>query len=757
MNFSSFHHAGVPREWVGSGQEVMFMTPDTVQIQTVKERIVNRARTSFVGRQKELTILRTAIETAEFQYLVIFIHGVGGIGKSRLLQTALHSLGPAIRRHIIDCRNVEPTSEGFLLALGETIGNPSPTLESVVTALGAGGQRTVLALDTYETFNLLDTWLRQTFVPALPDNVLTILVGRQGPNPAWVTTPGWEDLVHDLELRDLTDYETRTLLRARGFADTHIQRLSRFARGHPLAIELGVSALRTQPDLEIDEGPPPKVLRQLTQAFLTGLSSEVMQVVEAAATVRRVTEPLLRALLDRADVRAFFAQLQDLPFIDTTNDGLLLHDVVRETVAKDLARRDHERYRTYRSQAWRFFTREAHVANARGLWQCTADMLYLIDNPAVREAFFPQGASVYHVEPASAADAEGIRQIACTAEPKEAASWIDAWWKQAAETFSVARSRDGSLEAFYILFDSFDVDRDLLRADPLTSAWHRHLSSNPVAPGERVLFLRRWLARTTGEAPSPSQAACWLDIKRTYMQLRPSLRRLYTAVTDLSTYAPIVLPLGFAPLPEANVEFGGIQYHSAILDFGPSSVDGWLARLVGAELGVDLALRDAEHGRRLLTVLFTDIVGSTEKASAVGDRHWCELLARHHDLVRQVLTRHGGFEISTTGDGFFATFNLPADAIRCACAISAAVSQLGLRIRAGLHTGECESMGDNLAGIAVHIGARVASLAEPGEVLVSTTVKDLVAGANFQFHDRGNVVLKGIPGEWKLFAVERGT
>jgi class 3 adenylate cyclase len=736
----------------------MFMVYDAMQSHTLSERILTRARTSFVGRRKELAILRSAVESAEFQHLVIFIHGVGGIGKSRLLQTALESLSPAIRRHIIDCRNVEPTSEGFLLALGETIGNPSPTLASVVANLGAGGQRTVLALDTYETFNLLDTWLRQTFVPALPDNVLTILVGRQEPNPAWITTPGWEDLVHDLELRDLTDDETRTLLRARGFADSHIQRLSRFARGHPLAIELAVAALRTQPDLEIDQGPPPKVLQRLTEAFLTGLAAEVMQVVESAATVRRVTEPLLRALLDRPDVRASFTQLQDLPFIDTTNDGLLLHDVVRETVAKDLARRDPERYRTYRSRAWRFFTREAHVANAQGLWQCTADMLYLIDNPAVREGFFPQGASTYRVEPAVNQDAKDIREIACATEPKQAASWIEAWWTRAAGAFSAARSRDGTLEAFYILFDPFDVDSDLLRADPLTSAWHRHLSAIPVAPGERVLFLRRWLARTTGEAPSPSQAACWLDIKRTYMQLRPSLRRLYTAVVDFPTYAPMVLPLGFTPLPEANVGFDGITYHSAVLDFGPSSVDGWLARLVGAELGVRHSPEDtdAHRGRRLSTVLFTDIVASSERVAAVGDECWRELLGQHNRIVRQEIMRHRGREIASTGDGFFATFNLPADAIRCACAISTAVTQLGLRIRAGLHTGECETLGDNLAGIAVHIGARVAGLAEPGEVLVSATVKDLVTGSNFQFHDRGNRVLKGIPGEWKLFMADRG-
>jgi class 3 adenylate cyclase len=220
----------------------------------------------------------------------------------------------------------------------------------------------------------------------------------------------------------------------------------------------------------------------------------------------------------------------------------------------------------------------------------------------------------------------------------------------------------------------------------------------------------------------------------------------------------MVLPLGFVPLEEANVDFGGIQYHSAILDFGPFSVDGWLARLVGAELGVASSPEDADahRRRRLSTVIFTDIVGSSERLAAVGDENWRELLAEHNRIVRQEITRHGGREIASTGDGFFATFPLPADAIRCACAASASVSQLGLRIRAGLHTGECEALGDNLAGIAVHIGARVAGLAQPGEVLVSTTVKDLVAGSNFQFQDRGNATLKGIPGEWRLFAVEGG-
>jgi class 3 adenylate cyclase len=157
--------------------------------------------------------------------------------------------------------------------------------------------------------------------------------------------------------------------------------------------------------------------------------------------------------------------------------------------------------------------------------------------------------------------------------------------------------------------------------------------------------------------------------------------------------------------------------------------------------------------RVLATVLFTDIVGSTERASTLGDRGWREVLERHHALVRRELERFRGREIDTAGDGFLASFDGPARAIRCACAIRDGVRGLGLEVRAGLHTGECEMLGDKLAGVAVHTGARVASQAGPGEVLVSSTVKDLVAGAGLEFDDRGAQHLKGVPGEWRLFAV----
>jgi pimeloyl-ACP methyl ester carboxylesterase len=161
----------------------------------------------------------------------------------------------------------------------------------------------------------------------------------------------------------------------------------------------------------------------------------------------------------------------------------------------------------------------------------------------------------------------------------------------------------------------------------------------------------------------------------------------------------------------------------------------------------------ATPDRMLATVLFTDLVGSTEQAVQLGDRRWRDLIEQHHASIRRELVRFDGHEVDTAGDGFFATFDGPARAIRCAQSIVGAVRPLGLDVRAGLHSGEVELADGKIAGIAVNIGARVAAQAGAGEVLVSGTVKDLVAGSGLEFENRGSAELKGIPGEWRLFSV----
>jgi len=202
-----------------------------------------------------------------------------------------------------------------------------------------------------------------------------------------------------------------------------------------------------------------------------------------------------------------------------------------------------------------------------------------------------------------------------------------------------------------------------------------------------------------------------------------------------------------AAIPDARVvAVDGHDISPFVGDDIPTEVERFL-RQPFAELVPD---------RVLTTVLFTDIVGSTERAASLGDRAWRELLALHRTQVRRDLARFNGSEVDTAGDGFFASFDGPARGIACANAIVTAAAEDGLQIRAGLHTGECEREGAKLAGIAVHIGARIASLAQPGEVLASRTVKDLVAGSGIQFDDRGEHELKGVPGDWQLYAVQRG-
>jgi class 3 adenylate cyclase len=179
--------------------------------------------------------------------------------------------------------------------------------------------------------------------------------------------------------------------------------------------------------------------------------------------------------------------------------------------------------------------------------------------------------------------------------------------------------------------------------------------------------------------------------------------------------------------------------------------DGFLDEIEQFVTGVR---RGADPDRVLATVLFTDIVNSTAVATSLGDRQWREVLHAHHRAVRQELDRHRGREVKTTGDGFLATFDGPARAIRCACAIRESVRDLDLSIRAGIHTGEIEVADDDIAGLAVNVAARICSIADANQVLVSRTVTDLVAGSSLHFADRGEHQLKGVPGEWRLHSVE---
>jgi pimeloyl-ACP methyl ester carboxylesterase len=293
--------------------------------------------------------------------------------------------------------------------------------------------------------------------------------------------------------------------------------------------------------------------------------------------------------------------------------------------------------------------------------------------------------------------------------------------------------------------------------------WERFIETclrdwgGPVGLDQRVPTMmhdegfRQWWARYLRMGASPAGAAdimrmnAQIDVRHVLPSIRVPTLILHTT-GDRGTPVEASRFLARHILGAKLVEMPGIDH----VPYGDTAAHA----LTEVEAFVRALPKEAEPDRVLATVMFVDVVGSTERAVELGDRRWRELLGSFHSAVRGELGRFRGREIDTAGDGFLAAFDGPARAVRCASAVGQAVKPLGLRVRAGVHTGECEILGEKLAGIAVHIGARVAAAAQADEVLVSSTVKDLVAGSGLSFADRGVQSLKGVPGEWRLYAVE---
>jgi pimeloyl-ACP methyl ester carboxylesterase len=275
------------------------------------------------------------------------------------------------------------------------------------------------------------------------------------------------------------------------------------------------------------------------------------------------------------------------------------------------------------------------------------------------------------------------------------------------------------------------------------SLWAPSLAADEAA--------RRWLGRLERLASTPGAARALLELCA-QMDVRHLLPTISVPTLVVHRTGDRMCPVEGGRYLAAHIP--GAQLVELPGDDHMPWVGG--AEAVLAEIRAFLTgdRQPIELDRVLATVLFTDIVGSTERAAALGDRRWRVLREQHDTIVRRELTRNRGCEIETAGDSFLARFDGPARAVRCALAIVEALRPVGIDVRAGLHTGECELRGDRLGGIAVHIGARIAASAGAGEVLVSSTVKDLVAGSGLRFAERGTHVLKGVPDEWRLFAVE---
>ncbi len=549
-------------------------------MQKLGDILMERARAHFAGREREVDTLLGLFEKGG--PLVVHVHGVAGIGKSSLLEAfAGRTRAQGIRVVRIDCRNVEPTARGLLTELSDALGEPLSSVEDVAHRLSSFGETVAIVLDTYEVFVLLDTWIRQVFVPSLPVNARLAIGSRNPPSAAWRTAPGWQGLFRSLPLDPLPETDALRYLASSGIPVDVARRINGVARGHPLALSMSASIALSDTGRSIEDTGLHQVIDELSRSYVEAVPDAITrQALEASSVVRCVTEPLLHALLPGIAPRDTMERLGALPFVEFGREGLFIHEAVRSAIDGSFAARDPETHREYRRAAWAYLQSRLQHAHGREPWRYTADLLFLLENPVLREGFFPSGAQPLAVEPATAGDEEAVlRLVAAKAAPEREA--LAAWWRYHSDSFRVVRDRDGSICGLSILVRASELNEAVDAADPVAAVWHRDVAARGASS---ALFCRRWLDRDVGESPSASQAASWVDLKRTYMEMRGTLRWVYAAVANPEPYVEVVTKLGFRPLSEPTTDIGGQVLYSVLLDMGPGSVDAWLADLVGAEI-----------------------------------------------------------------------------------------------------------------------------------------------------------------------------
>lgn len=566
-------------------------------VETLATRL-EHGRRPFVGRQ---ALLDQLVEFARgTSRVATFIHGIPGIGKSELLaEVVTRARADGVCILDLDCGAIEPTDIGVLDAIARSSGTPVGTIDQLPQALSQLPSPALMVLDGYEAWGLIDPWIRDELVPRLPEGVRVLIASRYEPTSPWRYDPRWQSALTVIELDPLNDAEALELLGTSGVEAEAAHRLNVIARGHPLALTLASSALRDQPATSIEDAATVGVATGLTGFYLDSVRDRRSRAaLEAASVTRRVTLPLLAEQLGADAAEDAYRRLEALPFVRNTHDGLAFNEVAKEAISARLRAANPARHRELRRAAWRHLQAESRGVGIAELWRYTADILYLLQNPILREGFFPSTAQSIVIEPATPHDLPAVRRISLDIDGPESTAVLDAWIELRPDLFMVTRDQHGDVVGFRWSIASNEVSDELARRDPVLALWLQDLAASDAADTP-AFFLRRWMS-LDGEAPGEVQGLCWIDCKRSYMAMRPHIGHVYVAQHDFTLYESALTELGFRDIPEITVDLDGKPLNSKATHFGPGSVDGWMSRLLARELGIDPSSMLDETARQLI-------------------------------------------------------------------------------------------------------------------------------------------------------------
>ena len=557
------------------------------------DRLIEARHARFVGRDGELSVFESALSAETLPFYILHIFGPGGVGKTTLLQEfALLSEHYGARPIYLDARHIDLSPDAFIKTVGASVGlNNGASLPDL---LDIAPQRTVILIDTYEALTPLDGWLRTTFLPQLPDTVLTVLAGRNPPDAAWQGDAGWQDLVRIISLRNLSQEESRVFLNKRGLPADHQQGILEFTHGHPLALSLVAEVFSQRGHIGLHPEESPDVVKTLMERFVQQVPGPAHRAaLEACALVRVTNQTLLGEMLAMPasgaaseGVHALFEWLRELSFVESSAEGIFPHDLARETLVTDLRWRNPDWYVELHHRARKYYTDRLSQTSGLAQQRLMLDTVFLHRENAVIRSFFDwqtTGSMIpYTLEDG---DVPALEKMVAKHEGEESAKLAVHWFMQYPQNVIVWRDAEGVPLGFVTSLPLHEMGEEAEKFDPAVKSTRAYLANHaPLRANEVATLFRFWMAEDTYQGISPIQSLIFIQVAKHYLTT-PGLAFTFFPCADPEFWIAILSYAELIRIPDADFEVDGKHYGVYGHDWRAMTPAVWIARLAEKEVG----------------------------------------------------------------------------------------------------------------------------------------------------------------------------